>query len=206
MAAKTNSCVIDFRHNEITGLPLFGIQISCTPINNRCKPLTLLLDNNPLSCDCEGFDLVRYFHKNWPANVEQVIRINDEPMCTSAKTGERSFYSRVDINRIYCTLSRCPNCPANCSCILHKHTRTVRVNCDGRRLEEFPKHLPIGHDDISEYWLNHNRIRSMGGITHPYFVQALALSHNKIDELPQNFIKFSRLKVSMCGPILLRST
>lgn len=193
MALKTNSCTIDMRHNEITGLPFFGIQRTCT--HNRCKPLTLVLEDNPLSCDCEGFDLIRYFQKEWPSNVRQMVRINDNLKCTYAKTGEKTLIHRVDINRISCSLNTCSNCPSNCSCLLHKHTRTVYINCSRKWLDVFPKDLPITRDETSQFWFSHNRIRSIDGIMYPYTIHVLALSHNNIGELPQNFHHFSKLKV-----------
>ena len=196
MAVKTNSCVIDFSHNEISGLPLYGIQMTCNTQNhNRCKPLSLLLEGNPLSCDCGGYDLVRYFRKEWPANVMQAVRISSEPTCPTAANGSASLFSQVDIGRIRCTLNTCANCPAGCTCQLYKHTATALVNCTQNNLETFPTNLPITRDVRSELLLTSNRIRSIDGVKYPYQVQVLALSHNRIRELPQNFAKFSNLKV-----------
>ncbi|KAI4472362.1 hypothetical protein M0802_016899, partial [Mischocyttarus mexicanus] len=197
---KSNKALVDLRHNGITNILLKGIELS-TLLQTVKRDVKVLIDHNPILCDCNLYDLIRYFHNEMPTFVYNYIEFvaqNLSCIYTNGTMGPK-------IEKLNSTTYTCAEneyfkmdtrCPTLCKCSVRISDKTRFLDCSNKNMSSFVI------DDQSHYFVNGfpvilnltgNNLTGMPiiNLSKPINITGLLLSNNRIseitiDNLPQN--------------------
>lgn len=157
------------------------------------------LGNNPLRCDCQNYDLIKYFNGEVSSELISSFNIRqDDLICASPIELKDIALGEIALDHLYCPLedltSEKTGCPIECFCRWKPFDKSVIINCANRNLTTIPKinfyNLKSDYEEI-ELHLQNNDLTA-ANFTGYDNVTRLFLSHNKL----KNIIKLPRnLKV-----------
>jgi len=186
-----NISVIDLRYLELLALG----QTHDQPLPNR----RILLDQNPLVCDCKVYDLLRYLDGRIEPEARSLFEIIPGNLSCAGPPEMRGIaVKQFSSLKIQCSLPRLRDCPRPCACYERPADSALIVNCSSLNLSQSPASLPDPvkfHLSVfsphklklnqTELWLRGNRIVTLPPTTAPGYdrVTRLYLSHNNISML-----------------------
>ena len=215
---------VDLRQNNITIVNLYGVEALAVGqttglVNPRHskRNVRVLLEGNPLKCDCQIYEMIRYFENKLESEVYVFVTLVPGNLtCHSPDALKGSRVTRVDSHHLMCDLDPATyNCPKSCECKLRRADWGLIVNCTEKNLTEIPVELPIvkytnhtelflngndirtlpnstfkGYENVTHLYLSNNRIENIDtGLLSPK-IQQLALDHNNLTKLGDNLIGF----------------
>ncbi|CAO1409799.1 unnamed protein product [Diamesa tonsa] len=100
--------------------------------------LLLIVDNNPVNCDCNAIDLVMFVKKQIePRYVYGVIDfIANEFRCQEPKQLYNRFVSSLNTSELLCNIET--DCPEGCRCDQRSVDYTLIINCSFTNFQQFP--------------------------------------------------------------------
>ena len=153
------------------------------------KHFKIVLDNNPITCDCNILNLTRavegllanssltgneYMFNNWLCSYPADLK------------GRKLF--SVAPKETYCEV-HLDKCPVMCKCYQRAEIGTIIVDCRKRNLLAMPKHLPFGK---LELWFQGNAIEDFDAGVHNKDVVSLLLSGNAIQKMRHRILKYMK--------------
>ncbi|PNF28084.1 hypothetical protein B7P43_G12250 [Cryptotermes secundus] len=192
---------VDLTYNTISIIDLQNLEIVArgqiphqTPPNRR-----ILLEGNPLMCDCKVYDLLRYLEDRLEPEARSMFEIIPGNLSCAAPPGWRGItVKQLSSFKIQCPLPKLVDCPHPCTCFERPADSALIVDCSGLNLSQSPASLPdplkldsrvlwprrikLNH---TELWLNSNSIVTLPWNTAPGYsrVTQLYLSGNNISTL-----------------------
>lgn len=152
------------------------------------KPNTVvILDENPVNCDCHIFDFVRYFRRDIDPMVPSLVTVKaDSLKCQSPNYLSGTLVKDLQLKMLTCGLQQLENrkCPLNCSCVVRPWDKALIINCNNESLTHVPElssqtSYTFNHTEI---YLANNNITSGPTVNLGYEnVTVLDLSSNSIN-------------------------
>ena len=135
---------VDLRNNQISDVDFSAFEvIASAQMGPPMHPPTVLLDNNPMVCDCNVLHFARFLHRDLSVRGGDYLRIRaDNLTCVQPERLQGRLLSSVDRSDLTCDFGTNHSCPAECSCALRPADQAVIVNCSSAGLTEVPQ-LPV---------------------------------------------------------------
>lgn len=203
----SSNLTIDLSSNQISFVDLRFVEVYIKSQDEPKRPYysfshsgfknKIILDSNPLSCNCTNFDLISFLTKNMHADVYNRLEIEtNDVFCGEVNIKEMLLQS------VHCNVDE--KCPQRCSCTYWPSTRQISVNCSSAHLSEMPQVLPESYLGSSKE-INIQLILRNNSILHflenPAEVYGrvteLDLSNNRLTYVNSMWTHLHRLKVSI---------
>ncbi|XP_067206517.1 protein toll-like isoform X1 [Linepithema humile] len=198
---SSNNILINLTHNKIQRILLHDAEDIIRENSKTFRNVKILVENNPLNCDCNVYDFLRYYEGEM-RKVQSYFQIGlDNLICHSPKEVEKVWlYSKNLTCRIQNTDS-ITICPKKCDCFLKPHDEAFIFDCSHKNLTYVPnnikepninfiRNLTKSVDTISKFYLNfsHNQLTQMPDLENLKLrsVNKLFLSHNDISTISKN--------------------
>ncbi|XP_063985813.1 protein toll-like [Diachasmimorpha longicaudata] len=181
---------VNLSSNKIERLMLHTVELVFQVAEHKSN-LAISIEDNPIICDCNVYDLLRYGEGRMDQSVRDQFtlrmdnlrchgpsRLKDTPLKDLDST---SFKCLVDRPVIYDAL-----CPNDCSCWVKPENRGYLVDCFNRNLTVAPGELKSPQGLHTELNLTNNLLTSAPSMSQPGYsaVTVLDLSGNRITHLP----------------------
>ncbi|XP_076766748.1 toll like receptor [Xylocopa sonorina] len=185
----SNTIEVDLRHNQIEFIDLQlaeGIAIS----RHEGRNVIILIDNNPIVCDCNLYNFLRYLDGDMNSNVRGYFNIIPGNMtCQSPEWIQGIKVTNLTFRSLKCEVL--DGCPEKCSCWRKPYDKAFLVDCSHRNLTSVPrsiKCLPGYHFELN---LSNNKLTRFEIDSKNKQISKLLLSNNNIydisvNELPLN--------------------
>lgn len=182
--SNNNISLVDFSRAEIMARLQDRLDIMSSNLHNT----VVCISNNPISCDCQNYDLARYYHDELDPRVPTMVTLLKEDVyCASSD----QLVAELPPRGFNCDLSEMVDgfeCPQNCSCEWRPFERGVVVGCADAGLEKPPRiEFPDGmvRFDQFEVDLRENKLKSGPSKDEGAYgnVTRLLLSHNEIERV-----------------------
>lgn len=200
---------LDLSHNRITNVSLKD------PIYNNFEErflketrsfVVLLLNDNPVMCDCYLYEFLRYLDGSMKKVREQLTVKIGQMKCFGPQKYEGILLSDLNSKSYKCIPTReeideYENCPHECDKWLRPEDKTFIFNCAYKNLSEAPEKLCslIDKEHVKELDLTGNKIKMIPSFQQIGYndVTRLTLSHNQISMISTNALSNNSLKVSV---------
>jgi protein toll len=216
---------VDLTYNNISIVDLQNLELVArgqvphqTPPNRR-----ILLEGNPLTCDCKVYDLLRYLEDRLEPEARSMFEIVAGNLTCSAPPEWRGItVKKLSSLKIQCPLPKLGDCPHPCVCLERPADSALIVDCSGLNLSQSPASLPDPLKlDTRVLWprrikLNHTELWLQGNgiVTLPRWstapgysrVTRLYLSHNNIstlaaEQVPPRLQVRRGAHIALCTPL-----
>lgn len=182
--SNNNITYVDFEQAEI----MARLQGNIDTISSNSYNTVVLLATNPIACDCNAYDLWRYYNYKLDPKVPTLVTIlKDEVRCANTDY----LIAEIPPKYFTCNLEDIVTgfeCPENCTCNWIPDGKEIVYNCANATLQTPP---PIKFPpemlkfDALEVDLKYNQLKTgptpdTEGYTN---VTRLLLSHNEIERL-----------------------
>jgi protein toll len=197
----SSDITVNLTHNNISIIDLQELEFLARLQNhNQSQPnRKILVDQNPLMCDCEVYHLLRYLELKLQPEARSMFElIPGNLSCAGPPELRGTLVNRISYLRLQCSLPLLKDCPHRCACYERPADSALIVDCSGLNLSQSPADLPdpvklnpsvLSPQTIklnqTELWLKHNNIVTLPPTTAPGYdrVTRLYLSHNNISTL-----------------------
>lgn len=122
----SNNITIDLRHNQIASVSLEAD--TPQPAGGQESARSLLLDGNPLWCDCHLYRLARRLRGRRGGASEPVFDVGAAQCADPAGVRGRRVRD-LPLDDFVCRLPREFNCSSGCECRYRAHTRATELDC-----------------------------------------------------------------------------
>lgn len=180
---------MDLSHNKIQHIFLHNAE-DLAKSQRTPRNVTILVENNPLICDCDVYDLLRYIEGKMHFYVKNYIRIITGSLnCRSPAWLENKAITDLKSESLTCTtkdLNSDIPCPEECECTFRPYDKSFIVDCSYRNLTRVPSNIikPDGAAQL-ELYFSGNMLKQMPNLKELRLqsVTKLDLSHNNIHEI-----------------------
>lgn len=156
-------------------------------INENSNKMIVYLDNNPINCDCNMYDLSLYYNKKMNPKVYKFIELELSTLfCASPPRLLSKPVINVSSDMLTCLVTEETFCPDNCSCSKRPFDKTFIVDCSNKSLDEVPKLSGVIPKECNqtEVHLEYNNLNSIPeNETNLSNVTKMYLFHNSISKL-----------------------
>uniref|UniRef100_A0A182PVM9 TIR domain-containing protein n=1 Tax=Anopheles epiroticus TaxID=199890 RepID=A0A182PVM9_9DIPT len=199
-----SSITVDLRHNSIVEIDLADMErmILTEHLDYEEKPgrARILLNDNPLSCNCIAYAFAQYIQNKLATVVyDRLELVANTLTCHGPDHLQGTLIKDVPTRELLCELdtpyTQIRHCPAPCRCYIRPEDTGVLIDCSGQELTEVPK-LPrpsaFGYRFIELHVENNNistlpqRAAALGGDGGWSEVRELYASNNSIATLAAN--------------------
>jgi protein toll len=189
---------VDLTYNIISIIDLQNLELLASGQNHN-QPLPnrrILLDQNPLMCNCEVYHLLRYLEGRLEPEARSLFEIiPGNLLCAGPPELRGTAVKQLSSLKLQCSLPRLGDCPHPCACYERPADSALIVECSGLNLSQSPANLPdpvkfnvsvLSPQRINlnqtELRLGRNSIVTLPSTTAPGYdrVTRLYLSHNNI--------------------------
>lgn len=147
------------------------------------------LQNNPVHCDCNNYDLLKYFRDEMAPEVKQLFDVRAEGVVCGAPVALKgASMAALPLSSLNCSLDmllgESTGCPEECSCVWQPFDSSVVVDCSNKNLTELPDIMTTWWTSLDfsqiELRLQNNSLGPEIDFTGYDNVTRLFLSHNKL--------------------------
>ncbi|KAI4487756.1 hypothetical protein M0802_011861 [Mischocyttarus mexicanus] len=198
----SNQIVVDLSYNNISNIILKDIaEVSIYQTEKR--DVIVYVDHNPILCDCNLYDFIRYIHYEMPEFVYNYIEIIADGLTCVHTNGTKG----PKIEELHPATYICPeneylkidtNCPNGCKCSIRQKDKTRIFDCSYQNMRK----LFIDREKVN-YFENYPLILNLTGniltkipsveYLKPINVTCLLLSNNRITILELHNNQISRI-------------
>jgi protein toll len=197
----SSDIIVDLTYNNISVIDLQYLGVLALG-QNHDQPLPnrrILLDQNPLVCDCKVYDLLCYLEGRLEPEARSLLEIIPGNLsCAGPPEMRGAHVKQLSSLKIQCSLPKLGDCPRPCACYERPADSALIVDCSDLNLSQSPANLPdpVKFDtsvlspqkiklNQTELRLRGNRIVTLPPTTAPGYdrVTRLYLSHNNISTL-----------------------
>lgn len=167
-----NDIIVNFTHNNIAEIDLrdLAIILQAQEELQTNKKLTILIDSNPIRCDCVLLYLVEFLNEyanNNDKNRNQYLNIiTGHLKCDSPKKLQGTPITLLRPKDLLCPLdspnSSIQHCPNLCNCLVRPVDKTLIINCSNTNDNYYPLSLPklTGFNE-TELYINNNKLTNL---------------------------------------------
>ncbi|XP_012235817.2 protein toll isoform X1 [Linepithema humile] len=197
---------VDLTHNKIQHILLHDAESIAMAQKSKHRNVIISVENNPLSCDCDMYDFLRYMEGEIHPHVHDYFHI--EPGNLNCHSPEELKNLRIDVlssqqysKNLTCRLKNTDSitvCSEKCDCFVRPMDKAFLFDCTHKNLTSVPKDIKEPDissiraftqsiDSISYLALNfsHNWLMHMPNLKTMKLesVEKLVVSHNNISEI-----------------------
>ncbi|KOC59528.1 Protein toll [Habropoda laboriosa] len=189
----SNNIKVDLTHNQISHIYLNRAE-EVAKYQHTARDVIILVENNPIVCDCDIYDFLRYLEGRMHHNVQNYFHIIiGNLMCRSPET-----LAEIAVANLKSKTLRCQEfdvCPKNCDCWIKRNDKAFLVDCSNRNLTSVPENIRTLPQHRLELNFAGNKLTRMSPLAdiglNNVPISKLLLSNNNIydisvDELPLN--------------------
>ncbi|CAO1400754.1 unnamed protein product [Diamesa hyperborea] len=177
-------------HNRIKHFQLDDLLLLETNIEYDINIL-LFVDNNPVNCDCNAIDLVRFVKKQIePRRIYGVIDfIANNFTCQEPKQLYNRFVSSLNTSELLCNIET--DCPEGCRCDQRSVDNTLIINCSFTKFQQFSTFPDYTNLNLTKTELHvaNNKIHSTQLTDIPDNLILFDLRNNSLEFLDDSVIK-----------------
>lgn len=185
----SNNIIVDLTHNKIQHIFLNNIE-EFASAQRTARDVIILVERNPLICDCNIYDLLRYIEGRMHPYVRNYFRIIlRNSTCWSPEELKNMIVTDLKSKSLTCVAKDTNlnvTCPEKCVCTFRPDDRSFIVDCSYRNLTSLPSNItePDGAMQV-ELYFSGNMLRQMPNLKQLELqsVRKLDLSHNNISEI-----------------------
>lgn len=207
----SNNIKVDLSHNNIQQINLARLEYISTnqdTVPSKIRPprnASVLLSSNPIQCDCEVYDLVRYLNNQMDPRAQAFVKLDiDNMICDGPEYMAGLPVAQLNSSSIKCLVESLETqkddpCSSdfNCDCWMRPSDNSLLLDCAGRNLTAPPAYIDARGYDHVELDLSMNELRTGPNMSAKGYnkVVSLNLAENKISAVEESLITPS-LKVS----------
>lgn len=198
--------IVDLQHNNISEIDFRHATfiVDNQPHSSQRsynKQIKVLINDNPIICDCLLLDFILYLENKLDPRVNQLVKVDPgDNTCASPNNFKNISLQNVQPHQLLCPLDHPQSqekaiCPKNCTCNMRFYDRSLIINCSGSR-PSLPILLPnIRNSTLNntEFYLNNNKILDMSNVISnkealnqikKMYLNNNSISHISIDDIP----------------------
>jgi protein toll len=197
----SSDITVDLTYNNISIIDLQNLELLAQWQDNNQTLLNrrILLQQNPLMCDCKVYDLLRYLEDRLEPEARSMFEIIPGNLtCAGPPELRGTAVKQLSSLTMQCLLPRLRDCPHLCTCYERPADYALIVDCSGLNQSQSPASLPdplkLNKSVLwpqrlklnqTVLWLRDNSIVTLPPATAPGYnrVTRLYLSHNNISTL-----------------------
>lgn len=198
---------VDLTHNNISHIFMDRVE-SWAVERTYSRNVIISVENNPIECDCDLYDLLRYFENRLHPNVKNAFRLEiGQTRCETPKE-----LRNVPVVDLKSKILKCDadtaifkgNCPESCKCYIRPENKACLIDCANQGLVEAPRKIECPQNRTIELNLSGNSLTSVPNLNQPGYdrVTVLSLEHNSISKISIDILS-STLKVFIYNIFLL---
>lgn len=177
---------MDLTHNKIKHIYLHDAE-QFVRYQQHARDVIILMDYNPIHCDCDLYDFLRYMEGRMHPKVQNYFHIIANHLtCQSPKEMENVSIANLKSELLTCMATDPDVCPEKCNCFVRPEDRAFIFNCAHKNLTSIPSVIKKP-DDFFQIELNFsgNRLNRMPNLKAMGYgsMKKLLLSHNIISEI-----------------------
>jgi len=165
-------------HNKIQHIFLHDAKHTKKEETEPYRNVKILVENNPLNCDCDLYDLLLY-NEGKISDAYSYFQIELENLtCHSPEKLKKKRVDDLHSTNLTCRVQNTEYisvCPKKCDCFLKPQDKAFTFDCSHKNLTNVPS--DIKEPDIS--WI-HSFTKSINRISNFY----LNFSHNRLKQMP----------------------
>ena len=179
---------------------------------NKSYHVVVSLRNNPIHCDCDIYDFLRYLNGNMNETLREKIRIFstklkcDRPLEHHGKNVGSLIYTNFicDISKKNFHPDNACGVNGKCSCRYRQFDETLFINCSKRNLTKTPELTNLEFINKIELYLQSNYLTEIPDIMKSGYdkIEFLDLSDNRISNVTENILS-GKLKVYLYNIIII---
>lgn len=180
---------MDLTHNNIQRISLHDAE-DLADNQETPRNVIILVDNNPIKCNCDLYDFLRYIEGRMHPKVQQYFHIIPRNLtCHSPQWLKGVRVTDLKSKSLTCRMNEDPNitCPEMCECFFRPVDQTFIFDFSHRKLSQVPsiREPGPGHSWNLELNLTDNRLTQMPNLKNLGLnsVRKLGLSRNNISEI-----------------------
>ncbi|CAK9795656.1 Protein toll [Anthophora quadrimaculata] len=224
----SNNIEVDLRHNQITHIYLNTAE-EVAKFQQTPRDVIILVENNPVVCDCDIYDFLRYLEGRMHPYVQNYFHIIPGDLTCQYP----NILTDIPVVNLKSKSLKCQEfdiCPKDCTCWIKRNDKAFLVDCSHRNLTSVPgniKTLPqhrlelnftgnkltrmsplaeigLNNVPISELLLSNNNIYDISVDELPLNIEVLELHNNNISKLNPDTLHFmdnssSLMKLTLHG-------
>ncbi|XP_014611791.1 PREDICTED: protein toll-like, partial [Polistes canadensis] len=133
--------LVDLRYNNISNIFLHDIE-ELAIYQSKERDVVILVDHNPILCDCYLYDLLLYLNNKMPRTVYNYFKIKlGNLSCVQYNGTKGPQITKLDLNTYTCPedkfFSIRRNCQVGCTCAVRLHDTTRILDCSYKNMSEF---------------------------------------------------------------------
>ncbi|CAL7933908.1 unnamed protein product [Xylocopa violacea] len=204
----SNNIKVDLRHNKIERVNL-KLAESVAISQQTARNVIILIDDNPIVCDCYLYNFLRYLDGDMHPYVQNYFHIRpDNLTCQSPKWLKDIKVTDLHSKSLKCQVSE--HCPEKCSCWVRPSVKAFLVDCSNRNLTSVPRNVTFPRDYQLELNFSNNKLTRFEIDANNTQISKLLLSNNNIydvsvNELPLNLkvLELDNNNISRLNPEVL---
>lgn len=170
----SNNITIDLRHNQISLLSLDDAPLeNPNPEGGR----VMLLDDNPLVCDCQLYHFAKRLHGKRSGATEPVFDVGNA-QCVDPEPVKEKLVRTLPLGDFMCQIPEKYNCTSGCICRYRPHTKAIELDCFTE-----PKTYPANEELNATFTLKIRSAPASLALSMPH-LRMLNLSGLGMDALP----------------------
>lgn len=183
---------VDLTHNKIQHIFILNVEpfgnYQEDPRSNTKLKRKILVDYNPLHCDCWLYNFLRYLEVKMSSQYQKSFHIIPGNLtCESPPEMKNMRVKDFRSKTLTCRVTNPDVCSEKCVCLLRPDDKAFIFNCSQKNLSGVPSDVKKPND-FFQFELNFsgNRLTRMPDLKAMGFVSGLKklnLSHNYIDEM-----------------------
>lgn len=186
MQFVSSNIEVDLTHNKIEHIFLRDAE-QFVSYQQDTRNAIILVNNNPLHCDCGLYDFLRYIEGRMHPKVQNYFHIIPGNLtCQSPDELKNVRVTDLKSKLLKCEVVEPEVCPEKCNCFVQPEDSAFIFNCSHKNLLSVPSGIKKS-GDFFRYELNFsgNRLTRMPDLKAMGFesVNKLILSHNAISEI-----------------------
>ncbi|XP_014203428.1 protein toll [Copidosoma floridanum] len=194
----SNSVNVDLRHNNISRVVLAGLELLSS---NQTEPRNVIVDiaDNPIRCNCEVYDLVRYLNGDMHPYVQNYVHLKPgDLVCHSPEYMRGAQVFELRAKTLKCMVENTqarpgdPCSPTNdaCTCWLRPEDQALLLDCVARNLTRAPEWIDTRDVAKVELDLRMNNLEEPPSMYKKGYdkVTSLNLAHNRISFIDEELL------------------
>lgn len=177
---------MDLTHNKIEHIFLRGAEQIVT-YNEDARDAIILINDNPLHCDCGLYDFLRYIEGRMHPKVQDYFHIKPGNLtCQSPNELKNVRVTDLKSKLLICMVAEPDVCPEKCDCFVRPEDNAFIFNCSHKNLLSVPSDIKEPNDSFQyELNLSNNQLTSLPDLKTMELesMKKLILSHNEISEI-----------------------
>nr|XP_033325300.1 protein toll [Megalopta genalis]XP_033325301.1 protein toll [Megalopta genalis] len=135
----SNEINVDLRYNNITHIYLHSLE-KIASTQRIARPVVIQVEDNPIACDCDLYDLLRYLEGKMHPYVQNYFHIiPGNLICQSPKWSMNISVSHLKSETLKCEVTN--PCPTSCSCWAKPYLGAFLIDCSYRNLTSIPRNI-----------------------------------------------------------------